>query len=764
MKKTPTIGLGLSGYGLMRAAMACKKPSHELGVALSEAIGRLPGITLEDTELLHKRLTDPKRSDNRRDGLRGVAKLFAEHPEARQPLIAVVRGDPHLAENINAWNDPLWMRTADDVMGVGESVAAIDPSFFEKVRDGMRRWSISFLESKGQLTDALIEGFSTIVKRTVTEDVVRDDELWNKTLPFLWLYWSTCQFPRPQPHTNLRRQIRNTVITLRMLRRLAASDFDSEVHDIMYEPDGTPKLGTKNKIYAKLWERMHQATPPQHPLEPMARPKMGHLIDERLENWIARAIAQGIMPEDMKKDRAFITLLKKVREEVQGTDLVDEFIAILIKPDSIVTDKFTALKSLREETARALTVDANLNAPILRWRIVTWNPYAVDDDVVIHEDLGEARILEGPLPDGMVKIRLIGQDAELKVMPSKIIEAQNKDAFLQALEKRARRFSFKAPLFAALALKDVLAKQDPTKDHLYGIYGIPNSEDERYVASLDTIRDDLLALKQWHGQSKKSRTIRSIRIAENLLEVGSILGLDPITWSLRLASGINPAKLVEWKHMSKIKKRDLRKRITPDLIRSLVWFRPWNTLWTKEGKVDTPNTLAAGNYYPEYYHGSKPNDFTELYFGLRDGNSSALEKSAEFMNPLVKGWVRNPSRRGPVILAPMIGTAPTRELCEHFRHPIVFPWMPRPEDYGEGVEGKTLYQKMHLLNQALRLDPDRTGPLEGSSVLIVDDNLTDGATWMVARRLLFEAGAAEVGIVTLTETIRRQEDHDWVLR
>jgi len=35
---------------------------------------------------------------------------------------------------------------------------------------------------------------------------------------------------------------------------------------------------------------------------------------------------------------------------------------------------------------------------------------------------------------------------------------------------------------------------------------------------------------------------------------------------------------------------------------------------------------------------------------------------------------------------------------------------------------------------------------------------------MVARRLFYDAGAAEAGIVTLTETIRREEDHNWALR
>jgi adenine/guanine phosphoribosyltransferase-like PRPP-binding protein len=112
----------------------------------------------------------------------------------------------------------------------------------------------------------------------------------------------------------------------------------------------------------------------------------------------------------------------------------------------------------------------------------------------------------------------------------------------------------------------------------------------------------------------------------------------------------------------------------------------------------------------------------------------------------------------------MIGTAPNKELVEHFGHPITFPWLPRPDNYGEGVEGKTPHQKMEMVSNALKLDPSKVSDIKGRSVLIIDDNITDAATYLVARRLLYDAGAAEVGIVALTETIRREEDHDWVLR
>jgi len=53
--------------------------------------------------------------------------------------------------------------------------------------------------------------------------------------------------------------------------------------------------------------------------------------------------------------------------------------------------------------------------------------------------------------------------------------------------------------------------------------------------------------------------------------------------------------------------------------------------------------------------------------------------------------------------------------------------LPRADNYGHGVEGKTPFQKMEMLDNALKLDPSKASAIEGRSVLIIDDNITDGA-------------------------------------
>ena len=71
-------------------------------------------------------------------------------------------------------------------------------------------------------------------------------------------------------------------------------------------------------------------------------------------------------------------------------------------------------------------------------------------------------------------------------------------------------------------------------------------------------------------------------------------------------------------------------------------------------------------------------------------------------------------------------------------------------------------EKLALLERALRLRPNETAPLSGKLVLLVDDNITDGVTYWIARHLMLQAGASEVGLVALTRTLRIPEARHWI--
>jgi len=53
-----------------------------------------------------------------------------------------------------------------------------------------------------------------------------------------------------------------------------------------------------------------------------------------------------------------------------------------------------------------------------------------------------------------------------------------------------------------------------------------------------------------------------------------------------------------------------------------------------------------------------------------------------------------------------------------------------------------------------------TTAFENRNVIFIDDNGTDWATYMHARKLVIEAGASDAAIVVLTRTLRTAADRD----
>jgi hypothetical protein len=773
MKHTLPLQYGLHGYGLLRAIKVCPRPTQRVVAAVAKIVGDLPDIPPDQYQGILKDLNSRLSVTYRRRGLRSVAGIFAEREDVREYLIGAVKSDPILAEKINAWNDTEWMRTVDLLMGIGESLSGIDQNYFNIVRSNMRLWSHNFHQSRDRISDVFMDLFRAPLDSAITRKTILDDSAWKDALPLLWVFWATTPYSDIIWKSSLQAQIRNTIRTLRALRRLGSSNVEEEViqriedkvETLMYESEDVPRLGIATSKYIEVWEDILSVTPQQHPLKPLAKPWTGRLMDQELESWIAKAIAQEDMPEKLIKDLPFIEVLEKARRIAIENGYIDEFIEIITTPMGLYSNRFGKLKRMAARKIRTPITKSKapkqLFTPAIERHRVIWNPYTVDDDVLIHEGYGEGNTKGEPDANGLIPFFMSGESMQVKVLQRSLVSAADRPAFIEVLKRRSDKLAYVTPFFATLAFDRRLSKKDPVK---WIIEEMVNANDESiYIAK----RHDLFKLIMGHTHwSKEDIEMKSVQATGLMLKIGRMLGIDPITWSFRLASGVAPDKIILSRktQVKKPKKSALRRRITPDLVRSFVWFRPWHNAWQELGTVDTPDMLTAGHYYPSYYFGEKTRDLSGLYFGYRDGHPDALRHTEDILAPLVKRWADDPSRKGEVVLAPMIGTAPNKKLAEQFGYPITFPWLPRPDNYGEGVEGKTAYQKMEMVSNALRLDPSETSAIKGRSVLIVDDNITDAATYMVARRLLYDAGAAEVGIVALTETIRRPEDHDWVLR
>ncbi|MBL7686340.1 MAG: phosphoribosyltransferase [Deltaproteobacteria bacterium] len=241
-------------------------------------------------------------------------------------------------------------------------------------------------------------------------------------------------------------------------------------------------------------------------------------------------------------------------------------------------------------------------------------------------------------------------------------------------------------------------------------------------------------------------------------------GIDPIAFAMRMLVGEKPSQIL-WGELEDNSKKihEIDRVFTTDLIRGFIQSRPWHPQLLEGQTPEVWPVQSAGIYYPEYYRDSqRPNDLTELYFAYREGNPEAFSEVVERMRPKIERWRNSLENPENSVVIPMIGTAPNQALAEALGHPTLFPWLPRPENYGQGVEGKRAWVKWQMVDQALQLDPTFASRITGKSVLILDDNLTDGVTYVMARKRLLEAGAQKIALAVLTQTVRHPREFEWL--
>ncbi len=261
------------------------------------------------------------------------------------------------------------------------------------------------------------------------------------------------------------------------------------------------------------------------------------------------------------------------------------------------------------------------------------------------------------------------------------------------------------------------------------------------------------------------KVVKSVKMSPPSV-VADHLGIDPIHFALRLMLGHEPCDV-----LGLIWANPLNRFLTPATLEWLIDHRPWHDALypaqpARENRIATVQ-VAAGYLYPKYYvnygpEAPRPHDLNQLYYALREGDEEAIAKTAEYFEPFMERAIKEGGlERDRVLLVPMIGKAPLERVGKLLPYPQVFPWNPRPADYGRGVDYRLLLDKLHLLRASLSLNPGHLERMRGRDIIVFDDGIGDGATYVEARRLLLDAGARSVRVVVLAELIRHPREFQW---
>lgn len=394
-------------------------------------------------------------------------------------------------------------------------------------------------------------------------------------------------------------------------------------------------------------------------------------------------------------------------------------------------------------------------------RAVIWNPYSTFDPdqpekprtIVLDESLGEGILLA----ENGDRVTVKFQD-QPPVMTSKstIIYPNDRVRYQEVLNTRITRSPELPYAYTFLALRRFLTTSEIQEFS------------ENLENTLSNSRAETLAML--HRLAARSSTYKTTEVVPKLLmSIASQiekLGFDPITFCMRVLIGERPyeySKLPTDRPSSVVNKQLKNGILTSDMIREFLLTRPWLTQ-PNVNEALRNNTLVCsiGHLYTSYYPSDteRPNDLSDLYYAFRNKEQEAVEMVTDMMKNSVDQWVKENAATNPLII-PMIGTAPLSKVASEMGLPTLFPWLPRPADYGQGVEGMRTSVKMRVLEKALRLDPSKTAGIKGREILILDDNRTDDATFVWARKLLRGAGARLVGAVLLTRTIRHPRELDF---
>lgn len=760
------VPLSVVGFGLLRAPMVLAPQPASCSASVASLLGAMtaiePAFAVIQTQLQADHL------NVRMKGLQAMARLFAEKPHLRLRVQTSVETDPQLKQVLSAWNDGRWVKLTDIAMGFGEYAEPSTNEYFDRVVADLPDWTpnVKHALERGSFRSLVPLAFASLKERLDQDETIEDDSKWNGFLVDLFVYYSASCARVVLNNDSIVGLIQKIMIVIRALARLraqggdasTAQSFEERLNSLIFTNghanlDGMGDMRRGANPLGMLWKEIYARTPPADPLVCLKSSETGKVY-ALLSKWLADALC-GLKTRQvrgsMAYDYEFIRLIDEARQRTLSSKDYARFRDALLDFNRSYVDAKGALHAYYGSCAPNLIRGPS---PISERRRVIWNPYALVGRLFLHPTMGEVFIEGEPDDRGMVLVRVPRKDSLVKVMRATLIGAEEKDVYEEALRKRIEHYAHKAPAFAALGMVRYLSAKDPAlaeiRRGLVDIGGKIHGGWYQYLGNYRSMGIDYVNA-----------------IGHAMWGASKMLGFDAIAWGWLLTNGHSPDEILLPSPETKKGPGRLviRNAITSDMVRGFCQLRPWQVQWSKAEIPRVPNIMAAGFYYVMSYRGEKINDLTQTTHDFVWQIDGSLEEAARLLAPHIDSWVSAKRAEGQdVLLVPMVGTGPTDQIVQLLGYPHIYPWLPRPANYGGGVEGLTLFQKMQKVGQAMKLNPEMLTQFEGKTILIVDDNVTDKATYMQARRLLFDAGARNVGIAVISETIRNPREISFVLR
>jgi hypothetical protein len=701
-----------------------------------------------------------------------LAELFPaldRSAEAQGDLAAFRTGlvsDP--MRTINKW------KILDLMLGIGESTET-HPDFYQLLEDFLPDWLCNMRDAAAKGYRPLIPvAYSGLLKRVRSDARLQQEGVWQESLPDLWLYWCSCRAWSNPNSVNLD----IIVQTLMMIRRAICFVPEDQTGKLVdYEDQVRSRVEDLNcsaseirKGLLSIWERIFKATKRTDLLAPKSAEAIAFVQQKSPSllsmpgDFLQRVLQADPLPDWAHLESDLAQCVDQLWQRFRNTEHWPLFTDLLTN-NMPIRERLVALRALAAEqsvSSQAIGVAEKSPAVMPRARPIIWNPlFFSQEGLVIHAGYGEGRVedSEGPLvkvsfPPGTTNTRNI-----MQVSPHELVYADKDIAgFRQVAAERMERFQDLSLYYAVRALRIFLPKDEAGVSDYWKSQSYGNIAILSYLKGMRTFRSET---------PRDYDYARPDHIQRMLFNLALKLGIDPIAFAMRMSVGVPPHHLVFGPN-GRVNVYDrilISRRITTDLIRSFVEARPWNQGWPQLPSGHVSKLLAAGHYYPDYYQGEKPNDLKDLYFAFREGSADSVREVYHQVKPLFERLVGQPGWND-ALLIPVPGKAPNDQITTLIANQLgletLDPWTPRPPEYGEGVEKQPAPMgKWEHLCRYDRIHGSSRASLQGRRVILFDDNLTDGATYMHKYRLLHDAGIGDIALVSLTRTIRFPRDFGW---